>query len=103
MSEIMEVPLPRAFCRDLINFLTFQISTFLSEVVSSDMLAADEGTATVLLPPPASQDFEAPGSFFGGFWKMIKRDGEDSFIKKRYGSMMKKRGGWVLLSLGISL
>ena len=39
MSEIMEVPFPLAFCRLLISFFTFQISTFLSDVVSS--LGAD--------------------------------------------------------------
>ena len=32
----MEVPLPLAASRDLINFLTFQISTFLSEVSAVD-------------------------------------------------------------------
>ena len=36
MREIMEVPLPLAASRDLINFLTFQISTFLSEVSAVD-------------------------------------------------------------------
>ena len=30
IREIMEVPLPLAASRDLISFLTFQISTFLS-------------------------------------------------------------------------
>ena len=35
ISEIMEVPLPLASWRLLMSFLTFQISTFLSEVVSS--------------------------------------------------------------------
>ena len=38
MREIMEVPLPRAACNDLMSFLIFQISTFLSEFVSSDIL-----------------------------------------------------------------
>ena len=32
------MPLPRAACKDLINFLTFQISTFLSEELSSPIL-----------------------------------------------------------------
>ena len=32
MREIIDVPLPLAASRDLISFLTFQISTFLSEV-----------------------------------------------------------------------
>ena len=38
MREIMDVPFPLAFCKLLISFLTFQISTFLSEAVSSDIV-----------------------------------------------------------------
>ena len=38
MSEIMEVPFPLASCKLLISFFTFQISTFLSEAVSSLIL-----------------------------------------------------------------
>ena len=34
----MDVPFPLAFCKLLISFLTFQISTFLSEAVSSDIV-----------------------------------------------------------------
>ena len=38
IREIIEVPLPLAACRDLINFLTFHISTFLSDEFSSAIL-----------------------------------------------------------------
>jgi len=38
MREIMDVPFPLANCRLLMSFLTFQISTFLSEAVSSLIL-----------------------------------------------------------------
>ena len=42
MSEIIEVPLPLASCKLLISFLTFQISTFLSDAVSSLILNKTE-------------------------------------------------------------
>ena len=42
ISEIMDVPLPRAACKDLISFLTFQISTFLSEDESESAIFAQK-------------------------------------------------------------
>ena len=48
ISEIMEVPFPLASCRLLINFFTFQISTFLSEAVSSLILQKTRLVLTVL-------------------------------------------------------
>jgi hypothetical protein len=46
MSEIMEVPFPRAASRRLINFFTFQISMFFSASLAAASLILTDADAS---------------------------------------------------------
>jgi hypothetical protein len=49
MSEIMDVPFPRAASRRLMSFLTFQISMFFSASLGCSFLFPDDMVAEVLV------------------------------------------------------